>query len=79
MRYWNMCRFRDVDLTNQLLFEIRIPKYRLIYICNWLIHGTKCQKDNKYKGWNSPVEYPVHLVLVILFPTERQQYRDNNA
>ena len=24
----------------------------------WLIHGTKSNKDNYLKGWNSPVEYP---------------------
>ena len=24
----------------------------------WLIHGTKCHKDNNSKAWNSPVEYP---------------------
>ena len=24
----------------------------------WLIHDTKCHKDNRCKAWNSPAEYP---------------------
>ena len=24
----------------------------------WLIHGTKHRKDNQFKAWNSPAEYP---------------------